>query len=98
MENTTTQATTSKQLDIFFKGNVFFVSGDILLFLGLFLTTRNSLQLINNIAGITRIQIIIVCTWSDITKSFTDITTKVISTMISIEKSVKSLPFVTDVR
>jgi hypothetical protein len=43
MDNTTTQTTTSKQLDIFFKGNVFFISGDILLFLRLFLTTRNSL-------------------------------------------------------
>jgi hypothetical protein len=43
MDNTTTQVTTSKQLDMFFKENVFFISGDILLFLRLFLTTRNSL-------------------------------------------------------
>jgi hypothetical protein len=43
MDSTITQATTSKQLDIFFKENVFFISGDILLFLRLFLTTRNSL-------------------------------------------------------
>jgi hypothetical protein len=42
MDNTTTQATASKQLDMFFKENVFFISGDILLFLRLFLT-RNSL-------------------------------------------------------
>jgi hypothetical protein len=40
---TTPQATTSKQLDMFFKENSFFISGDILLFLRLFLTTRNSL-------------------------------------------------------
>jgi hypothetical protein len=39
MDNKTTQATASKQLDIFFKENVFFMSGDILLFLRLFLTT-----------------------------------------------------------
>jgi hypothetical protein len=39
MDITTRQATTSKQLDIFFKENVFFMSGDILLFLRLFLTT-----------------------------------------------------------
>jgi hypothetical protein len=37
MDNTTTQATASKQLDIFF------ILGDILLFLLFFLTTRNSL-------------------------------------------------------
>jgi hypothetical protein len=43
METTTTQATTSKQLDKFFKENVFFMSGDILLFLRLFLTTRSSM-------------------------------------------------------
>jgi hypothetical protein len=99
MDITTTQPATSKQLDIFLKENVFFISGDILLFLRLFLTTRNSLQLINNIAGMTRIQIITRrCTWSDITKSFTDITFKIIWTMISIARRVKSLPFVTDVR
>jgi hypothetical protein len=39
METTTRQATTSKQLDIFFKESVFFISGDIRLFLRLFLTT-----------------------------------------------------------
>jgi uncharacterized membrane protein len=43
MDNTTTQAAASKQLDIFFKENVFFIPGDILLFLRLFLTTRSSL-------------------------------------------------------
>jgi hypothetical protein len=43
MDTTTTQATASKQLDLFFKEKVFFMSGDILLFLRLFLTTRNSL-------------------------------------------------------
>jgi hypothetical protein len=43
MDTTTPQATTSKQLDMFFKENAFFISGDILLFLRLFLTTRNSL-------------------------------------------------------
>jgi hypothetical protein len=43
MDITTTQATASKQLDMFFKENVFFITGDILLFLRLFLTTRNSL-------------------------------------------------------
>jgi hypothetical protein len=59
---TTRQATTSKQLDIFFKESVFFISGDILLFLRLFLTTRNSLYWINNIAGMTRIQRIRLCT------------------------------------
>jgi hypothetical protein len=43
MDDTTTQATASKQLDRFFKENDFFTSSDILLFLRLFLTTRSSL-------------------------------------------------------
>jgi hypothetical protein len=43
MDNTTTQATASKQLDMVFKEDAFFISGDIRLFLRLFLTTRNSL-------------------------------------------------------
>jgi hypothetical protein len=43
MDTTTPQATASKQLDIFFKENVLFISGNILLFLRLFLTTINSL-------------------------------------------------------
>jgi hypothetical protein len=43
MDNTTRQATASKQLEIYFKENVFLISGDTRLFLPLFLTTRNSL-------------------------------------------------------
>jgi hypothetical protein len=43
MDIAATQATTSKQLDMFFKETVFFISGDTLLFLRLFLTTSNSL-------------------------------------------------------
>jgi hypothetical protein len=54
--------------------------------------------LVNNIAGKKRVEIIIACTWKEITKSFTDIDFKVISTMISIARRVESLPFVTDVR
>jgi hypothetical protein len=44
MESTATDATTSKQLDMFFKDNVvFFVSGDIALFRRLFLAIVKSL-------------------------------------------------------
>jgi hypothetical protein len=43
MKTTAPQATTRKELDIFFKESVFFISGDILFFLRLFLTTKNSL-------------------------------------------------------
>jgi hypothetical protein len=39
MDITTRQATTSKQLDMFFKENLFFISVDILFFLRLLLTT-----------------------------------------------------------
>jgi hypothetical protein len=43
MDSTTRQVTASKQLDIFFKENVFFISGDIPLFLRLFLAIVNNL-------------------------------------------------------
>ena len=43
MDSTTKQATVSKQLEIFFKENVFFLSGSILLFLPLFLAIANNL-------------------------------------------------------
>jgi hypothetical protein len=98
MDSTTTQATTSKQLDMFFKENDFFIWSAIILFLRLFLTTRNSLQLTNNIAGMKNIKKITPCTFFGITMSSTDITPKITSTMISIARRVKSLPFVTDVR
>jgi hypothetical protein len=41
--NTTRQATDSKQIDIFFKENDFFISADIPLFLRLFLAIVNNL-------------------------------------------------------
>jgi hypothetical protein len=43
MLNTRKQATASKPQDIFFKENVFFISGDIPLFLRLFLAIANIL-------------------------------------------------------
>jgi CRISPR/Cas system endoribonuclease Cas6 (RAMP superfamily) len=98
MDSTTKQATASKQLDIFFKENVFFISGDIPLFLRLFLVTVNNLQLMNNIGGKTRIKNIRRLTCWEITKLFTVISPKVSSTLISIARRVKSFPFVTDVR
>jgi hypothetical protein len=43
MDSTTKQATDSKQLDIFFKENVFFISGEVSFFLRFFLAILNSL-------------------------------------------------------
>jgi CRISPR/Cas system endoribonuclease Cas6 (RAMP superfamily) len=98
MDSTTRQATASKQLDIFFKENVFFISGGIPLFLRHFLTNVNNLQLINSIGGNIITKKISSRTWLEITQLFTDITPKVSRTILSIARRVKSLPFVTDVR
>ena len=51
MDSAAKQATASKQLDIFFKENVFLVSGDIRPFSRLFLAIVNSLKFMNNIGG-----------------------------------------------
>jgi hypothetical protein len=52
----------------------------------------------NNVGGKRTMKNIKTATSYEITKLFTDITSKVILTTISIARRVKSFPFVTDVR